>query len=274
MLPVAGESGTMSSIAESKGLVAEQVGRDRVPWSTGRYCEKRESGPFMDRICAGKSLRLRDIRVQIPYAAEQGNKSDEQGDKIDDQGIKSTEHGTARQTDPGSGHRRRLAFGAELAPGAAKPIIGGEGRHPHALMRDTWHDNAAPAAGHAELCGFGLPAGKVELRPRKPVWPLRYRRFVPRKVLGRTVDVLVAGKDDQRVAKKTNDILSCQPDAAEPVGIGKVERRQRIPAGIGGSDRRENAVRLRRQQPVDKLPAGGMAPQIGLVAPRHAGFAQ
>ena len=72
----------------------------------------------MDRICAGKSLRLRDIRVQIPYAAEQGNKSDEQGDKIDDQGIKSTEHGTARQTDPGSGHRQRLAFGAELAPGA------------------------------------------------------------------------------------------------------------------------------------------------------------
>jgi hypothetical protein len=33
--------------------------------------------------------------VQIPYAAEQGNKSGEQGDKIDDQGIKSAEDGTA-----------------------------------------------------------------------------------------------------------------------------------------------------------------------------------
>jgi hypothetical protein len=63
----------------------------------------------MDRIYAGKSLRLRDIRVQIPYAAEQGNKSDEQGDKIDDQGIKSTEHGTARQTRSG-GKRDRVSI--------------------------------------------------------------------------------------------------------------------------------------------------------------------
>jgi hypothetical protein len=30
-------------------------------------------------------------------------------------------------------------------------------------MRDTRHDDATPAAGHAELCGFDLPAGKVEL---------------------------------------------------------------------------------------------------------------
>ena len=141
-------------------------------------------------------------------------------------------------------------------------------------MRDTRHDDAAPAAGHAELCGFRLAAGKVELRPRKPVWPLRHRRFVPRKVLGRTVDVLVAGKDHQRIAKKTNDILSCQPDAAEPVGVVTVKCRQGISAGIGGSDRLKNAVWLRRQQPMDELPAGGMAPQIGLVAPRHAGFAQ
>src|SRR5713101_227415 len=68
----------------------------------------------------------------------------------------------------------------------------------------------------------------------------------------------------QRIVKKTNDILARQPDAAEPVGVVKVERRQRIPTGIGGSDRLENAVRLRRQQSMDKLPAGGMAPQIGL----------
>ena len=85
-------------------------------------------------------------------------------------------------------------------------------------MRDTRHDNGAPAAGHAELCGFRLAAGKVELRPRKPVWPLRHRCFVPRKVFGRTVDVLVAGKDHQRIAKKTNDILARQPDGDEPVG--------------------------------------------------------
>ena len=32
--------------------------------------------------------------MRIPYAAEQGNKSEKQGDKIDDQGIKSTEDGT------------------------------------------------------------------------------------------------------------------------------------------------------------------------------------
>src|SRR5271163_5229708 len=56
---------------------------------------------------SGKSLILRDTRVQIPYAAEQGNKSDEQGDKIDDQGIKSAEHGKARQVS--SGRRRRPA---------------------------------------------------------------------------------------------------------------------------------------------------------------------
>ena len=91
----------MSSIAESKGLLAEQVGRDRVPWSTGRYCEKPDPGPPSDRTCAGKSLILRDAREQIPYATEQGNKSDEQGDKIDDQGIKSAEHGKARQVSSG-----------------------------------------------------------------------------------------------------------------------------------------------------------------------------
>jgi len=54
-------------------------------------------------------------------------------------------------------------------PSATKPIIGRKGRHPHAFMRDAGHDDAAPAAGHAELCGFRLPTGNVELRPRKPV---------------------------------------------------------------------------------------------------------
>ena len=112
MLPVPGESGTMSSIAEPKRLVAEQVGRDRVPWSTGRYCEKPDPGPPSDRTCAGKPLILRDARVQIPYATEQGNKSDEQGDKIDDQGTKSGEHGTAHQVSSG---RLRGPAGAPVA---------------------------------------------------------------------------------------------------------------------------------------------------------------
>jgi hypothetical protein len=53
-----------------------------------------------DPTCAGKVLILQNAGVQIPYAAEQGNKSDEQGDKIDDQGIKSVEHGKARQAAP------------------------------------------------------------------------------------------------------------------------------------------------------------------------------
>jgi hypothetical protein len=94
------------------------------------------------------------------------------------------------------------------------------------------------------------------------------------KVPGRTVDVLVARKDHQRIAQKTNDILACQADAAEPIGVVKVECRQRIPAGIGGPDRLENAVRLRRQKPMDELSAGGMALQIDLVAPGDACFAQ
>jgi len=102
----------MSSIAGSKGLVAEEVGGDRVPWSTGRYCEKPDSGPSSDRVCVGKSLILRDARVQIPYATEQGNKSDEQGDKIDNQGIKSAEHGTAHQVSSG---RLRGPAGAPVA---------------------------------------------------------------------------------------------------------------------------------------------------------------
>src|SRR6516165_11654582 len=120
MLPVPGESGNMSSIAESKGVVAEQVGRDRVPWSTGRYCEKPDPGPPSDRTCAGKTLILRDARVQIPYATEQGNKSNEQGDKIDDQGIKSGEHGTAHRVRKGRLRRpatvRSAVVGASLRP--------------------------------------------------------------------------------------------------------------------------------------------------------------
>jgi len=112
----------MSSIAGSKGLVAEEVGGDRVPWSTGRYCEKPDSGPSSDRVCVGKSLILRDARVQIPYATEQGNKSDDQGDKIDDQGIKSGEHGTAHQVSSGrlrgrpGARRRQTRAGHTRAP--------------------------------------------------------------------------------------------------------------------------------------------------------------
>ena len=57
----------------------------------------------------------------------------------------------------------------ERSASRAEPIIAGKCRHPHPLMRDARHDNAAPAAGHAELCGFRPPALKVELRPRKSV---------------------------------------------------------------------------------------------------------
>jgi hypothetical protein len=66
-----------------------------VPCSTARYCEKPDPGPSGDLICVGKPLILRDLGGQIPYAAEQGNKSGEQGDKINDQRIKSAEHGKA-----------------------------------------------------------------------------------------------------------------------------------------------------------------------------------
>jgi|GEM_PF-6545000 len=106
-----------------KGLVAEEIGRDRVPWSTGRYCENPDSGPSNDRLCAGKSLILRDVREQIRYAIEQGNKSDEQGDKIDDQGIKSAEHGkgpTGRiRTAAAAEHSRLSPFGSRRRLGEA-----------------------------------------------------------------------------------------------------------------------------------------------------------
>src|SRR5215469_15178014 len=95
---------------------------------------------------------------------------------------------------------------AELAPGA-EPIIARKCRHPHSVMRDVRYDNAAPAARDAELCRFRPPAVDVELRPRKPVWPLRHRRFVPRKVFRRTVDVLIAGKDHEPIAKTRSRIL-------------------------------------------------------------------
>lgn len=52
-------------------------------------------GRQVNLICVGKPLILRDLGGQIPYAAEQGNKSGEQGDKINDQRIKSAEHGKA-----------------------------------------------------------------------------------------------------------------------------------------------------------------------------------
>ena len=63
----------------------------------GTILRKTRFGPSSDRSFARKSLISRDAREQIPYATEQGNKSDEQGDKIDDQGIKSAEHGKASQ---------------------------------------------------------------------------------------------------------------------------------------------------------------------------------
>jgi hypothetical protein len=62
------------------------------PCSTGIYTEKSDSGVSSDRSGAGNHLISRNIREQIPYMAEQGNKSDEQGGKIDEQGIKSPEH--------------------------------------------------------------------------------------------------------------------------------------------------------------------------------------
>ena len=44
---------------------------------------------------------LGDLRGQIPYAAEQGNKPGEQGDKIYNQRIKSAKHGKAPQVRSG-----------------------------------------------------------------------------------------------------------------------------------------------------------------------------
>jgi hypothetical protein len=99
-------------------------GRDRVPWSTGRYREKPDSAPSNNRICAVKSLILRDVRAQIPYAAEQRNQSDEQGDKTDDQGIKSAEHGKAPVVSSGRLRRPR----ARQVRGKGRPhrLLAGE----------------------------------------------------------------------------------------------------------------------------------------------------
>src|SRR5271166_1075335 len=42
------------------------AGRVRVPWSTGTYCEKADSGPSSDRQPASKCLIFRHSRKQIP----------------------------------------------------------------------------------------------------------------------------------------------------------------------------------------------------------------
>jgi len=83
--PTIGESGAAP-------LVAEQAGRDRGPWSTAKYCEKPDSRAVWRPDLNRKVLILRNARVQIPYPAEQANKSAKQGDKTDDQGIKSADH--------------------------------------------------------------------------------------------------------------------------------------------------------------------------------------
>ena len=206
-------------------------------------------GPDVLEEGSADSERMRAIRTKITIRSSWLERArgglPRRGSSRDENPMAVTRNGF--DADQPHAVRREHPLRAQLAPNAAKPVIGGEGRHPHALMRDARHDDSAPSAGHPELGGFRLPAVNVELRPRKPVWPLRHRGVVPRKVLGRPVDVLVAGKDHQRIAKKTNDIVARQPDAAEPVGVVKVERRQRIPAGIGGFDRLENAVRLRGQ---------------------------
>src|ERR1700756_4896699 len=73
---------------------ARKTIRRGLPWSTGIYTEKRDSGPSSDRSRAGKLLIVRELRGKIPQPAEQGNKSKEQGDEIDDQEIKLPEHAT------------------------------------------------------------------------------------------------------------------------------------------------------------------------------------
>src|SRR5204862_5173203 len=89
---------------------------------------------------------------------------------------------------------------------AVEPVLRGEGRHAHALMRDARHDDTGPAAGHAELGGLRLAPREVELRPREAVRSLRHRGFVFGKILGGPVDVLVAGKNDQGIAEKPTHI--------------------------------------------------------------------
>jgi hypothetical protein len=69
-------------------------------------------------------LILRDVRAQIPYAAEQGNQSDEQGDKTDDQGIKSAEHGKAPQVSSGRLPRPRALARRLPAAVAGREAIG------------------------------------------------------------------------------------------------------------------------------------------------------
>ena len=67
----------------------------------GKILRKTRFRAVGDLICVGKSLILRDLRGQIPYGAEQGNKPGEQRDKIRDQRIKSAEHGKTPQVRSG-----------------------------------------------------------------------------------------------------------------------------------------------------------------------------
>jgi len=69
-------------LSRLKGLVVSRPGSGSLV--DRKYCEQPDSRWSGDPTCVGKLLILQNTRVQIPYAAEQGNKSDEQGDKIDD----------------------------------------------------------------------------------------------------------------------------------------------------------------------------------------------
>jgi hypothetical protein len=87
-----------------------------------------------------QDIDIGSARVQIPEAAEPGNKAEEQGDKIDDQRIKSAEHGKVRQVRKGRLRRPgpgSLRFGRsesstsvmtlaipDLYPWAAPPVCG------------------------------------------------------------------------------------------------------------------------------------------------------
>jgi len=136
-------------------------------------------------------------------------------------------------------------------------------------MRHTGHDNQPPIAGNTELCRLLPSLLKKKVRAGKAVRPLRQSRRLPRQVLPVAVDVAVAGKKDERIGEQTCEVVARQSDAAVTVGIGSLQRRQRVPTGIGGADRLEQAVRLlaadgqtarRRSGPID-MPWLGRSPR-------------
>src|ERR1700730_5266181 len=161
----------------------------------------------------------------------------------------------------------------ELACRAVEPIIGSESRHLHPLVRNVGYDDALPVAAHAKPDGFGLSVLQIELRAFEAIAALGHCRWVAWEILSTAINVQVAGENHQRIAKQADNIVLSQANAAKPVGIRFIERRQGVPAGIGRADCLKDGMRLRRHQPVHELPARRMTPQIHLVARSDSGLA-